>query len=54
VGGKTSTMLTKERLTKSNVWKAKRDKLRAALVAYIVVVGRDNCSGPADLKLYLY
>lgn len=45
-------MLGKERLTKSNdVWKAKPDKFRAVLVACIVVVGRDDCSGPSDLKL---
>ena len=52
MGSKTSAMLRKERLTKSNVWKTKPDKLRAALVACIAVVGRDDCSGPSDLKLY--
>ena len=51
VRSKTSTMLRKERLAKSNFWKEKAEKLRTGLVACIVIVGRYDYSGPSNPKL---
>lgn len=50
---KTCSNVEKGKAKEPNNWKAQTDKMRVVLVACIVVIGRDDWSGPPDLETYL-